>query len=1048
MFRKFTVVAIRRPVAVIVSLLALVIFGLASLFSTPLELSPSMSMPMFIISTVYGGAGPEEVESLVTSKIEGAIGTLSGLKNVQSISAENMSMVVVELEYGTDMSRANNDLQKKLNLINNSLPEDASDPTIMELSLDSTPVMQISVEATGDMDLLSYLQDNVLSDFEKLDGVASVDIYGGQETYMRVCLYPEKLRQYNLDMNTVATMISMADFSLPAGSIEQGGLSLALRGGVSYPDAQTLRTLPLTLSTGDIIHLSDIADVGEAQQKASSISRYNGMDTVTLSITKRDSASTRAVTSDCRQIVENINAGGLGLQMDITFNSMDEIWDSLAGVIQAMALAIVISMVILFLFLGDIKASLIIGTSMPISVLVTLIVMSWSGMTFNMLSLGGLTIGVGMMVDNSIVVLDSCFKKRDEFRSFEQAAIEGAGLVTSSVTASTITTVVVFLPIAMMQGISGQLFKDAGFTVVYALTASLISSLTLVPLLFLRLKPVERKESPVSRALRWVEQKYASLIEKSLGHRALVVVVAVAFLVASLCMLPAIGVELMPSSDAGIVSVEVQTRPGLKLQNIEKIVEQIEAVVVSQPDIESYSLTGSSGASVMSTSSANVTFSVYLKENRSVQTDEVVENIRRATKDMLDCEVQVSSSSGVSMGGGTDTVQDYLIGNDRDQLEAAAELIKSVMYQNPSVVNVTTSLADGSPQAEIVIDPVKSGAYGLAPMQVMSSVNMMVSGREAATIRMDGKDYSVRVEYPEDTYQTVSDLAKLNLTAPSGMQVPLLDIATIRYSNSPQQVMRYNNQYVVTVTGQLSARDAARSSSEVTQAVYAAELPSGVDHFFGGSIQTMNEEFAAIFGAMGTAVFLVFMVMAIQFNSIRFSLMVMLSIPFSLIGAFAGLLLTNTTISMTSLMGMILLAGIVVNNAIVLIDYANQLRDEGMEVKRALAKAGRTRLRPILMTTLTTVLGMVPMAIGMGSNAEMMRGMAMVVIGGLSASTILTLILIPTFYLIFSKKRPQDKAEKGSGDGSALEQGQEEYPQSLPQHAGAPDTSEEARQPV
>lgn len=1028
MFKKFTQAAIRRPVAVIVSLMALVIFGLASLVSTPLELTPSLSMPMFIINTIYGGAGPEEVESLVTKKVEDAIGTLSGLKNIQSISAENVSMVVVELEYGTDMSRANNDLQKRLNLIHNSLPEDASDPTIIEISLDSTPVMQISVQATGDMDLLGYLQDNVVSEFEKLDGVASVDIYGGQETYMQVRLIPERLQQYRLDMNTVVSMISMADFSLPAGTIEQGGLSLALRGGVSYPDVQTLRTLPLTLASGDIIHLSDIADVGPAQQKASSISRFNGMDTVTLSITKRDSASTRAVTEDCLQIVRQMNAGSRGITMTVTSNAMDEIWDSLKGVIQAMVLAIVISMLILFLFLGDIKASLIIGTSMPISVLVTLIVMSWSGMTFNMLSLGGLTIGVGMMVDNSIVVLDSCFKKRDEFCTFEQAAIGGAGLVTSSVTASTITTLVVFLPIAMLQGISGQLFKDAGFTVVYALTASLVSALTLVPLLFLNLKPTERKENPISKALVFVEQKYAVLIAKSLSHRVLVVITAIAFLVVSLCMIPAIGVELMPSSDAGIISVAVQTRPGLKLENIEKIIAEVEEVVVQQPDLESYSLTGSSSASVMSTSSANVNFSLYLKENRSTETQEVVENIRRATRGMLDCDVQVSSSSGISMGTGTDTVQDYLIGNDREQLEKACEQIKAVMYENPNVINVTTSLSDGSPQAEIVIDPVKSGAYGLAPMQVMSTVNTMVSGREAATIRMDGKDYSVRVEYPDDTYRTISDLASLDITAPTGMQVPLLDIATIRYSNSPQQLMRYNNQYVVTVTGQLAAKDAAKHSGEVTEAVYAAELPDGVDHFFGGSIQTMNEEFSAIFGALFTAVFLVFMVMAIQFNSLRFSLMVMLSMPFSLIGAFAGLLLTNTTISMTSLMGMILLAGIVVNNAIVLIDYANQLRDSGMEIKEALIKAGRTRLRPILMTTLTTVLGMVPMAVGLGSNAEMMRGMAMVVIGGLSASTVLTLVLIPTFYLLFSKKREQDKPQATSSGEQQEEQGQLQGP--------------------
>lgn len=430
-----TKLALRRPVAIIVCLIALVVFGFSSLLGTPLELTPSMSMPMMIISTVYPGAGPEEVDDLVTSKIEDAVGTLSGLKTIQSISSENMSMVMLELEYGTNMDRANSDLQKKLNMINNSLPDECQDPTIIEMTMDAVPVMQIAVEATGDLDLINYLNENILPDFEKLDGVASVQVYGGRESYMRVQLIPEKLQHYGLDISTIAQAVAAADFSLPAGDVDQGDLSLALRGGVSYSSPTALASLPITLRSGDIIHLSDIATVGEAQMEASSISRYNGKDTVTVSISKRDSASTKEVTSAVQKVVDQVNSSSQGVYLDVIFNSSDEIWASLWSVIESMILAILISMAILYLFLGDIKASLIVGTSMPISVLVTLIVMSFTGMTFNMLSLGGLTIGVGMMVDNSIVILDSCFKKRDERRTFKDAAIEGAGVVASAVAA-------------------------------------------------------------------------------------------------------------------------------------------------------------------------------------------------------------------------------------------------------------------------------------------------------------------------------------------------------------------------------------------------------------------------------------------------------------------------------------------------------------------------------------------------------------------------------------------------------------------------------------
>lgn len=1033
MLTKF---ALKRPVAIAVCLIALFVFGFSSLMSTPLELSPTMSMPMFIVYTTYPGAGPEEVESLVSSRIESAVSTVAGLKTIQTVSQESMSQVALEMEYGTDMNQTNNDLQKKLNEITNSLPEECSTPIIMEMKMDSSAqsVISMSVQATGDIDMLTYLNDNVVPEFKKLSGVANVDVYGGQESYISVLLQREKLLQYGVNMDQISQSIAAADFSMPAGSVDQGDLSLALRGGVSYPTANSLAALPLTLKSGDIIHLSDVATVKEAEKDATSVSRYNGKENVSIDVFKRDSASTNGVTNAVLAEMEKINLKAEGVQLSATYNASDDIWDSLWGVIQAMLLAIVISMVILYLFLGDIRASFIVGTSMPVSVFVTLIVMSLSGMTFNMLSLGGLTIGVGMMVDNAIVVLDSCFKKRDERRSFKDAAIEGTNVVASAVMSSTITTVVVFLPISLMKGISGQMFKDAGFTIVFALTASLVSALTLVPLLFFQFKPTEKKSSVLARGLRKVEQRYGALISKSFNHKKLVVISAVVLLVASFCLLPLIGVEFMPTTDNRSVSVNISTRPGMRLENMEKKLQEIEEIVVKQPDLESYSMSGSGSSAWFRLT--------LVKDNKTVETDAIVETLRRETKGMVDCEVTVSASGGFSMGGGSGSVQVNLTGNDSEQLEGVSVQIKELMYQNPGIVNVTTSISDGSPEVSINVDPVKASAYGLLPSQVMLNVSNMVSGKQAAKIRMSGKDYSVRVEFPSDTYRTVSDLSGIILTSAAGQQVPLLDIAAIQYTSGPQAVQRYNGQYVVTISGQASAADSVKTVNDVTATVMAMQLPQGVTHFMGGSQQMMDEEFSAIYSALGTAIFLVFMAMAIQFNSMRFSLMVMISVPFSLIGAFLGLLLTGTSISMTSLMGMILLVGIVVNNAIVLIDYTNQLRDSGMRVRNALVKAGRSRLRPILMTTLTTVLGMIPMAVGMGTNAEMMRGMAMVVIGGLSASTILTLVLIPTFYLMFSKKDAKNPNLRND-DNFDPEFPEVEYRRALPDDLNQSDNFEE-----
>ena len=1004
---NLTKIALKRPVAVFICILALFVFGAGSLVSAPMELAPDMTMPMVIVSTIYPGAGPEEVESLVTRKVESAVSTVTGLKNVQSTSSENSSFVLLELDYSTNIDRARTDLQKKLDMIRNSLPDAANDPVIIEMSMDSMPVVMLAAEATGDIDLLNYINDNVVPEFEKLSGVAQVSVSGGQETYIQVKLLPERLRQYRLDMSTVAGYLKSADFSIPIGSTDQGDLTLNVRGGVSYQSVEQLRRIPITLSTGDIIQLSEVADISLSQKDPTSLSRYNGQDAVSINITKRSSAGTTNVCADVIKAVEKINAKGGDFRLEVIMDTSQNIYDSLWSVGQSMILAIVISMAVLFFFLGDIKASFVVGTSMPISVLTTLIIMSFSGMSFNMLSLGGLTIGVGMMVDNSIVVLDSCFKERIGRRTFREAALEGARIVTGAVVASTLTTVVVFLPISLLQGMSGQMFADVGLTIVYALTASLISSIMLVPLLFVRLEPRERKGIPADRFLEALNVRYERVLRASFKHRWTVVFVSIGLFVASiaLVMSPLIGKELMPATDAGQISISVQTKPGLQLEKLDSIVREVEEIVKVQPDFDRYS---------MSTSGSGASITMYLTSDHKTPTTDVADTIRAATKDMLDCKVTVQSVSGMAMtGGGSDTLTFRIMGNDRDLLASTAAQMQETLRKQTGVINTSTSLTDGNPQLEILLDPVKAGAAGLVPVQAAQSLYATLSGSNVATIRFDDHDYEIHVEYPDDTYPGVKDVQGILLNTPNGRQVPLSDIAEFSFSNSPQKVMRYNSQYVVEVSAQLQAQSAAKISQSISQTAMDTPLPEGVEFFSGGQAQMMQDEFSALFGALATAIFLVFMVMAIQFESIRFSLMVMMSVPFSLIGAFLGLLLTNSSISMPSLLGVIMLVGIVVNNAIVLIDYANQLRATGTEVHEALIYAGRSRLRPILMTTLTTVLGMVPLALGLGSNTEMMQGMAMVVIGGLTTSTLLTLVLIPTFYLMFTKKE-RHQAERAA----------------------------------
>ncbi|MEG2039377.1 MAG: efflux RND transporter permease subunit, partial [Oscillospiraceae bacterium] len=703
-----------------------------------------------------------------------------------------------------------------------------------------------------------------------------------------------------------------------------------------------------------------------------------------------------------RDTVEILNASDLGVKMTVIDDASETIMDSVKTVADTLFMGIILSMIVLFVFFGNIKASLIVGTAMPVSLLVTLILMNLMGLSLNIISLGGLVIGVGMMVDNSIVVIESCFRRREasQQRSLKEAAIEGAELVTSSVIAGTITTVVVFLPIALLQGMSGQMFKQLGFTIIFSLTASLISALTLVPLLFVRLDPKEKTETWVNRTLVKVENSYGNILKKSFSHRKLVATFSVVLLIVSFALIPFINMELLPASDEGTVQIDVDTKPGLSLEESDKIATTLETMVSKHPDVDRYTVSAGDKCSV----------TAYLKGDRKMSTIEVVDQWRDETKNSVGYNVSISSSNMTSQMTGGGDVAINLQGNDLDILREASKTVEEVMRQNPGVIKVTSSLTSGNPQAEIKVDPMRANAVGLSPQQVVGLVYNMISGKEATTIRQDGQEYSVFVEYPQGKYETVSDLSGLMLSA-GGYDIPLLDIATIEYSNSPQAIMKENSQYIVTVTAQPSTEAQYTAPQELKSAVDNTELPRGVTISEGRQQEQMMKEFTALGGAIAAAIFLVFMVMAMQFESPRFSALIMLCIPFSLIGSFGMLLLTRSTLSMPSMIGFLMLVGTVVNSGILFIDTANRYR-ETMDIETALIEAGRTRLRPILMTTLTTVLSMIPMGMGFGENGKLMQGMAVVIIGGLVASTILTLLLLPTFYIIVYPKGDDGKKKK------------------------------------
>ncbi len=1005
---SLTKTVLKRPVTTVLCVLCLVVFGLLSVFNSKLELTPEMEMPMMVVSTIYAGANPEDINDLITKPIEDEVSTLTGIDNITSMSNENVSIVLMQYEYGTDMDQAYSDLKKKIDGLGRDLPEDAQAPNIMEFDINDQASIYLAVNNPEAGNLYNYVNNQIVPEFEKLSSVASVDISGGREEYIRVMLDAQKLQQYHLSMQTVVSTLASADFTYPAGNTKVGGLDLSVSAGVEYPTVESLKKIPLVTGNGNILYIEDIAEVGYNLEEAAGIGRYNGNDTVTVSIKKQQQSSAMDVSRQVNRAINQLKQHDPNLEVIVINDASDQISNSLKSVFQTMIMAVIVSMVIIFLFFGDLKASLIVGTSIPISILAALVGMWAAGFSLNMITMSALVLGVGMMVDNSIVVLESCFRSTEKagFREYAQAAVEGSGIVVQSIIGSTATTCVVFLPMALTNGMSGQLFKPMAFTIVFCLVASLISAMTIVPLCYVYYRPKEKQNSPAGGFVRALQGAYRDVMKVLLPKRKTVMFVTVLLLILSFMMAGQLGMEMIPEGDEGTISISIETRPGLTIERTDEIYKQVEAVVTAEPDLDSYVLSaGSSGLSMMSGGGASLT--AYLKDDRELETDEVLAKWKSLLSTMDDCNITLDSSSMMSsMSVDNGSYELILQSTQYDDLKAASDQIVDELKARPDVTKVHSTLENAAPVVKLHIDPIQAVAEGLTPVQIAGSVNQILSGSTATTLEVDGEEIDVKVEYPAGDYDTVDEVRGIMLMTPTGASVALSDIAEIRFEDSPQNIMRTDRQYQVTITGDYTdaaGTDMMANRKNIYDEVVEKNLGGTVTIAQNAMTEQMNEEFSALLQAIAVAVFLVFVVMAAQFESPKFSFMVMTTIPFSLIGSFGLLWLADCSISMPSLLGFLMLVGTVVNNGILYVDTVNQYRVT-MDMNTALIEAGATRLRPIMMTTLTTIVAMIPMAFAYGDSGEMMQGLALVDVGGLIASTVLALLMLPAYYSVMSRK--------------------------------------------
>ena len=990
---------LKRPVTVLMALLCLIVFGISSVFNATLEQMPDMDQPMMIIMANYSGASPEDMDELVTQLIEDQVSTLEGVKSMSSTTSEGRSMIMLEYDYDTDMDEAYSDLTKSLNSIRD-LPDDV-EPTVMEMNNNAQASMMLTIANPSQENLYDYVDQKIVPELEKLSTVAEVSTMGGSSEYIKIELMSDMMDQYNVSISDIKSAMSAANLSYPSGSAESGNLDLSVSTLTQHDTLDELLEMPITVSGNKIIYLEDIAVVSYAEEQKGGVSRYNGEETISISLTKQQSSTAMDLSKQVQKIIKSLQNDDDDLTITVARDEADSIQDSLKDVAETMVMAVVISMIIIFLFFGDFKASLIVGSSIPTSILMSLIVMTRAGFTLNIITMSGLVLGVGMMVDNSIVVLESCFRAMDKQQDkgalgYAKAALEGTNIVVASIFGSTVTTCVVFIPLVFLNGMSGQMFGAMGYTIVFCMCASLLSAIAIVPLCYMMYKPKERSSAPATRPLTFLQDAYRKIMSVLLKHKAIVMLASVGIIVATVFLASGMQTELMTADDTGTVSVSIETRPGLITEQADAILAEAESIVAAHEDVESYMLRYNNDEG---------TITAYLKDDRKMSTDEVVSQWENEMADLENCTITVEASTSMSMMGRSRGYEAILKGTQYDELQEVSNEIVNELIARDDVKNVHSSIENTAPVVAVKVDPVSASAEGLTAAQIGTMIKQMLDGEEVTTLKVDGQEISVKAEYPDDQYKTVPQLERIILKKPSGGYVALSDVAEIYYKDSPSSIEKEDKSYQITISADyVDSSSSAAVKTKIDNEVISPNLTGTITRGTNSRDRMMQEEFSGLYNAIAVAVFLIFVVMAAQFESPKFSFMVMTTIPFSLVGSFGLLKLTGVSMSMTSILGFLILVGTVVNNGILYVDTVNQYRME-MPLRKALIEAGATRMRPIMMTSLTTILSMLPMAMAFGSSGSTTQGLAVVNIGGLSVGVLVALFILPVYYALMNGRK-------------------------------------------
>jgi hydrophobic/amphiphilic exporter-1 (mainly G- bacteria), HAE1 family len=1014
--------AIHRPITMFMICCVIILLGAISLMRLPVDLMPDLTFPSVTIRVSYPGVGPLDIEELITRPIEQAVSAVAGLDQVNSTSSEGSGVVRLNFTWGTELNAAADDVRSRLDRIRARLPEDADAPIIFKFDATAFPIMGIGVEGDYDAVTLREIAERQLSlRLERVPGVAAVTVDGGLRRQIHIELSKEKITALDLSVDRVVNLLQTENQNLPLGEIDEGDTTYLLRSQGQFTNLDDIRNLVVLTKDGVPVYVRDIAIVNDATEDRRSVLRVNGRPGVRLRVTKQSGSNTVQIADAVRREIERINREVPGIRLIALDDQSVFIRQSIANVREAALLGSLLVVIIIFVFLRDWRATVIICTSIPISIVGTFALLYFGGYTLNTMTFGGLALGVGMIVDAAIVVLENTYRHLEMNKDRASAAIDGSEEVWSAIVASTLTHIAVFVPLLFLTGVSSILFKQLSIVVMFSLGMSLFVAVTIVPVLCAALlgKPTPgcERTGVLGVLFRLSEQGlgaldvfYQRVLHQALRHRPTVLATGAGLFVLAVVLLPRVGAELLPQTDEGEVTVEAELPVGTRIERTEAVMLRLEGMIrQAVPEAENIVMNAGGGGFMGSASHrGSVTVKLTGKRERNRSNDQVAQALRRQLSGLPGVIVRARPSGGNFiinrvLGGGDSRLALEIRGYDLDDARRLAQEARALMQNTPGVADVRIGREEGRPELAVHVDAPKAALLGMSVTSVANTIQTNIAGTQAAFFRERGFEYPIIVRLREEDRRRVVDVDDVLVSTPKGQVLPARNLMRVETQTGPVQIERKNQERITRVNAEVE-KALSEAVNAVQERLPQIRVPQDFTVGFGSEVEEQAKAFRQLRMMLLLAVVLVYAVMASQYESLRDPFIIMFSVPLAAIGVVFMLLGTNTAFSLQAYIGVIMLAGIVVSNAILLVDYTNTLRyRDGMALREAVERAGRTRLRPILMTSLTTILGLVPMSLGIGEGAELQAPLARVVIGGLATSTLITLVFVPALYTIFEE---------------------------------------------